>query len=473
MKPNIEEINDKTKRGYASLRNNVSGTSNKNNSETDPSATPKIDSELILKTDLGISTAPPNSPTGRPKPAHSDFQIYIPDGQDGHDSCNQHICALPLPNGEFFVVWTMGSLEGAGDQHIVFSKSSDCGMTWCEPQYLAGPRDDGHIASWAFPILAPKLKRIYVFYNKHQGYVDFHHQWTGQLWFQYSDDNGQTWSKAYKHLKFKPNSFSNKVADADPNWIVYQNPMITSKGDVLVGFTHVATKALSGEGGVFPSEVRFVRFDNILTENNPEKLTITTLPENGAEGLRVKDPRHPWASMLQEPTIQCLSDGRLFCVMRSATGYVIYSISDNEGATWSKPQVLRYYEGGPEVKQPIAPCPMYKLKDGRFVLIMHNNSGDANHGRHVADWCRNRRPVFCVVGREVPNAKGQPIKFSSPKIIADNDRIPISKKQLTEIGTYPSLFEYDGKVYFLFPDRKHYVLGKILSEELLNTDLPN
>lgn len=428
-----------------------------------------LDNEEILKNDLGVSTAPPNSPVGDPQPCQSDFQVYIPKGQDGPDSCNQHFLVVPLPNGEFLATWTMGSLEGAGDQHIVISKSKDCGKTWTSPQCLMGPEEDGFIASWGFPLVAND--RIYIFYNKHKGYVDFHHQWTGQLWFQYSDDFGQTWSSPFKHLKVSPNSYSHKVFGTDPNWIVYQAPMRTASGTVLVGFTHIATRALSTRDGIFSSEVRFIRFDNILTENDPEKLKITTLPENGEDGLRMTDPRHPETSLLQEPTIQNLSDGRLICVMRSGTGYAAYSVSNDDGNNWSMPEILRYCEGGAKVEQPITPCPLYKLKDGKFILIFHNNDGSANQGRHVADWCRNRRPVYLLVGREIFDSNNkQPLVFSEPRLLADNDRIPISKKQLTEIGTYPSLFEYEDKVYFFFPDRKHFLLGKVISPELLSDD---
>ena len=434
--------------------------------EVNPSSQP-IDTELILKNDLGVSTAPPGSPDGVPQPSESDFQVYIPKTQDGPDGCNQHFLVIPLPNGDFLATWTMGALEGSGDQHVVTAKSSDAGQTWTQPKYLMGPDEDGCIASWSFPVVAGD--RVYIFYNKHRGFVDFHHQWTGQLWFQYSDDFGSTWSKPYKHLQISPNSYSHKVPGSDPNWIVYQAPIITPSGRVLVGFTHIATRALCEQEEIFSSEARFLCFDNLLTEGDPEKLTVTTWPENGQDGLRMTDPRYPWTRFLQEPTIQPLLDGRLFCVMRSATGYAAYSISNDDGRNWSKPEILRYYDGGPKVEQPIAPCPLYKLRDGRFILVFHNNTGDANQGRHVADWCRNRRPVYLLVGRERPDSNGQqPIVFSQPRVLADNDRIPISRKQLTEIGTYPSVFEYRDKVNFFFPDRKHFLLGKILSSELLS-----
>lgn len=426
-----------------------------------------IDNDEVLKNDLGISTAPPNSPSGIPKPAKSDFVLYIPHLADGSDTCNQHVTVLPLPTGEFLATWTMGSLEGGNDQHIVISRSVDGCKTWSEPEYFAGPKDDGFIASWSFPFMVPHTGRIYMFYNKHRGIVDFHHQWTGQLWFRYSDDFGYTWSKAYTHLRIERNSYSHSHPEMDPNWIAYQPPIITSAGDVMVGFTHVATKALEKEN-YSSSEVRFLRFDNILTEQDAAKLKVTTLPANGADGLRIEDPRFPGMSLLQEATIQNLSDGRLFSVMRSATGFVIYSISEDNGATWSKPEPLRYFNGGDKVRHPIIPCPLYKLRDNRFILVFHNNCGDANHGRHVSDWCRNRRPVYLAIGRELPHAQGQPIIFKKPVLLADNDRIPISRKQLTEIGTYTSLFELGDKVYFFFPDRKHFLLGKILSDNILD-----
>ncbi len=426
-----------------------------------------IDNEAVLQQDLGISTAPPDSPAGPAQPAEADFQVYIPASEDRDDATNQHFLVLPLPHGEFFAVWTQGCLEGASNQHLVTARSSDGGITWSDPAYFDGPREDGHIASWAFPFLMPHTGRLYVFYNKNCGFVDFHHQWTGQLWFRFSDDFGYTWSHPYKHLRLAPDSYSHPDPQADPNWITYQPPIITTQGEVLAGFTQVATKKLARDG-VFPSQVRFMRFDNILTEENPEKLHLTTLPQNQGDGLRLQDPANPWSSTLEEPALQCLSDGLIFCVMRTATGYIGYSVSADGGRSWSAPDILRYAAGGHRIRHPIIPCPLYKLRDGRFILIFHNNRGDANQGRHVADWCRNRRPVYLTVGREVLHNPEQPLMFRQPSLLADNDRVPISRKQLTEIGTYPSLFEYGGKVYFFFPDRKHYLLGKVLPESLLS-----
>lgn len=43
-----------------------------------------------------------------------------------------------------------------------------------------------------------------------------------------------------------------------------------------------------------------------------------------------------------------------------------------------------------------------------------------------------------------------------------------SRKSATQIGTYPSLFEFEGRGYFWYRDRKHYLPGRILTPELLD-----
>ena len=432
-------------------------------------ATARIENEEILEGDLGISTAPPDSPQGEPRLADHDFVLYIPSDPDGLDVTNQHIQVLSLGNDVFFATWTMSCLEGGDNQHIVVSRSEDGAKTWSEPLYVDGPEQDGHIASWSFPVHVPESGRIYLFYNKQQGFVDFHHQWTGQLWFRYSDDGGQSWSKPYKHLRIERNDYSHPDPDADPNWIVFQPPIVTSGGEVIAGFTQVGTRALSGGGDWaddWTSECRFMRFDHIMTETNPEKLTITTLPSGGRPGLRFSHPDNEKMSFLQEPAIAELPDGRLFCVMRTMTGFVAYSVSEDGGETWQEPDFMRYSEGGEKIENPVVPCPVYRISGNRYLLVFYNNTGNANQGRSTLDWCRNRRPAWISMGR--PCEGRQPLRFGKPVVLADNDRIPISRKQLTEIATYPTVLEHDGKVYCFFPDRKHYLLGKVLSEEFLS-----
>lgn len=428
-----------------------------------------IDNEKILAEDLEASIAPPDSPTGESQPADHDFAVYLPSDPDGLDTTNQHVQVISLGRDVFLATWTQAALEGGDNQHVVTARSEDAGKSWSKPLYVDGPALDGHIASWSFPVHIPAAERTYLFYNKQQGFVDFHHQWTGQVWFRYSDDGGINWSRAYKHLKIEQNDYSHSDPDADPSWIVFQAPITTVGKEVYVGFTQIGTRDLSKGGSGWDSwhsECRFLRFDNIQTEVDPEKLIMTTFPTGGKPGLRFPQPDNEEMSFLQEPAITELPDGRLFCVMRTMAGYIAYSVSSDGGETWQKSDFLRYCEGGEKVANPIVPCPIYRISGNRYLLVFYNNTGDANQGRSVMDWCRNRRPAWFAVGR--PCEGRQPLRFGKPVVLAENDSIPISRKQLTEIATYPSVLEHDEQVYFFFPDRKHYVLGKILSEELLS-----
>jgi hypothetical protein len=242
----------------------------------------------------------------------------------------------------------------------------------------------------------------------------------------------------------------------------------------MVGFTRWASTKVQPRGGLFErdSEIWFLRFDNLLTVENPVELKVTTLPD-GEHGLRVPMPEEPEISIAQEPTFQDLSDGRMICVMRNRTGCIHFALSPDGGHTWDRPRPLRFVPGGSKIPQPLAPCPLYKLSDGRFVLVFHNNDGTANGGQGVADSKKVRRPVFVAIGREIKHPD-QPIMFAKPRLLADNDGVPYGPAKDTQIGTYPSLFEFENKVWFWYPDRKHYLLGKLLTPELLNgTVLPH
>jgi hypothetical protein len=401
--------------------------------------------------------------------SNPDFVVYLPHDPAGLDQTNQHFLVVPTPPGDFLAFWTQASRENNPDQRVVMSRSTDRGRTWSPPTVLAGDRtgQSGRLASWQFPFIVPATGRIYLFWNQNVGVVDAREDTAGALAYRTSDDNGRTWSPT-RTLPIRKTAISNPDPDAPENWVTYQCPIITRRGDVLVGFTRWASRAIQPEGSLFErdSEVGFLRFDNILSEPDPTKLTVTTLPD-GDHGLRVLRPDMPDVSVAQEPTIQNLRDGRLICVMRTRTGCIYFALSADGGRTWDTPRPLRYAPGGPKVLQPLASCPLYKLRDGRFVLIFHNNDGTANGGTGVADSRKNRRPCFLAVGTEIDHPT-DPILFAKPKLLVDNGGASVGASGHTQIGTYPSLFEYAGRVYFWYPDRKHYLLGKIIDPALLN-----
>jgi hypothetical protein len=158
--------------------------------------------------------------------------------------------------------------------------------------------------------------------------------------------------------------------------------------------------------------------------------------------------------------------------MRTLTGYIWYSVSEDDGATWREPQMLRYQDGGDGIKQPWASCPIYRLRDGRFLLVFHNNDGTKGTFSQYKDrWNVNqanfiRHPAYIAVGEYRPEAY-QPIWFSQPCKLLDTDGVPIGPKGTAEIATYPSLTEYQGQRVLWYPDRKYYLLGKYITDNML------
>jgi hypothetical protein len=211
-----------------------------------------------------------------------------------------------------------------------------------------------------------------------------------------------------------------------------------------------------------------MRFENLHEGPDPEDLKITWLP-NDSKGLEVKHPNYDWSSC-SEPALALLPDGRLFCIMRTWTGHIWYSVSDDDGATWRPTEKLLYKDGGEEVHHPLAPCPIYTLADGRYVLLFHNNNGKrGDYDQRQRKWKTNylnflRYPAYLAIGEFRPNAH-QPIWFSPPKQFADTGGMAIGPKGTSEVATYTCLTEWRGERILWYPDRKYFLLGKRINDD--------
>ncbi len=420
-----------------------------------------------------------------------DYVVYIPTDGDtpehpagpvheyAWDRFNTHFLVTVTTAGTFLANWTQaGDYLHGTDQRVVVARSPDRGRTWSRPTVLDGP-DSGaeNIASWSFPVIVPHSGRIYSIYHKNPGPVDFDRGMTGVLAWRYSDDDGISWSERYERPIRRAaiddpdeGMFSSFVT---PGW---QPPIVNRRGQVLCPITRWAGNAFESRFETVTPEIGFnerhheswfLRFDNILTETDPSKLSITAWPE-GDVGLRIPQPRNELLSTAMEPTIQCLSDGRIVCLMRTMTGFIWYSVSEDHGESWRDPEVLRFTPDGPRVPHPSAPCPLYKMQDGRFLLFFHNNDGTA-HGGNGPGSGESRRPIYISVGCEIDNPEGQPLAFGRPHMLVDNN---YAKSVLTGrpggMANYGSFTEYGGERVWWYCDRAQYLLGKRISDEMLD-----
>ena len=216
----------------------------------------------------------------------------------------------------------------------------------------------------------------------------------------------------------------------------------------------------------------FARFENLDDVSDPADIKVSWLPTD-REGLDVPNKMYPQISTCQEPSTVLLPDGRLLMVMRTLTGHPYYSVSKDDGASWRDPEPLLYRDGGETVNHPISPCPLFKLADGRFLAAVSQQRRHGGLAQPMDEDVEDERgqphppgPTFIALGEFRPRAR-QPIWFSPPEQILDTDGVIVGPKKTAEVGTYPSLTEWQGRRTLWYPDRKYFLLGRYLPDELL------
>ncbi len=387
-----------------------------------------------------------------------DYVVYVPASADGstHDTGNEHFLVFDGPDGSLMAVWTQSTFEGRPDQRVVFSRSPDEGRSWEGPKVLAGA-----MAGWQFPMVS-RSGRIYVLYSRHVGVNDVFTHTTGLMAGIYSDDAGATFSPE-QIIPMPPSRWDNPDPAVPANWIVWQKPLRLSEGKYFVGFTRWVSPAVRHAPPVDhwtgqESVVEFMRFENLDDDPAPGDLAVSYFAGDD-EALRVGFRGHPEVSVAQEPAVVPLPDGRLFVVMRTAAGSPYYSVSGDGGERWSQPKVLRQYDDAPALLHPCSPCPMYTLSPGRYIFLYHNHDG------HFRQWgpldsADHRRPVMVALAEHRPHA-AQPVWFSPPKLLMDNDGVRLGAgRGRADLAMYASFTIRHGRGVLWYPERKFFLLGK-------------
>lgn len=411
------------------------------------------------------------------KRSNPDIIVYKPKDGVPDDMDNEHLLVIRAPKSEeLLAFWTQSSCEGKGDNHIMLARSPDA-ENWSDPIRIAGAGSapGAMQASWQIPIVTDS-GRIYCFFTKETEATDkSNRQGNGPMGSLYSDDNGISWTEG-ADIDLPRNKYDNPDPTIPKSWIIWQLPIRDGKGRYIAGYTQVTSETLKIKPHPawvhVDSRCVFFRFENIDGMEQPCELRITQLPKEGA-GIEVANPMYPEISTAQEPSIALLPDRRLFVTLRTMTGAMWYSVSSDDGESWREPEPLRYRDDGGIICHPLSPGPVYRLGNGKYLLLYHNNPGSSGgDSQFKVTWPDNqsnfiRNPTYIAVGTFKPKAH-QPLWFSQPYRLLDTDNIPIGPKYTAEVGTYTSITEFKGRRILWYPDRKYYLLGKYIDDDFLD-----
>lgn len=402
-----------------------------------------------------------------------DLAIFLPPEPPYYAEAADHILVDYTPGGDLLAVWTMAMKPNRVDFNVVYARSKDGGVNWTTPTPLHEPGATGVTSQFGFPVIS-KTGRIYCFYNRTIG---IGMPSVANLRCKYSDDDGYTWVGGDLEIPYRSTKWDHPDPGIPPACITWQKSIKDAKGRHIVPITRVThpyvkqdldAQNMGGTPGIGECRSEFLRFDNIDDGPEPKDLKLTWLPDDeDLIEVRVSFEPHESAgySFCQEPGIVLLPDGRLFTAMRTTNGQVWYTVSDDDGHTWRETEILRFKDGGDPVLNPIAPTPMFRLEDGRYLLFMQNHDGFGYGGKGPLD-LNSRRPQFLVVGEYRPDAH-QPVWFSEPQLFADTQKIGVHPFSMYWLSMYASLTERDGERIFWYTDRKIFVLGRYITDEML------
>ena len=381
-------------------------------------------------------------PGGIPDPRHLNNGWQIP--SEGY--CDQPY-VVKTDDGAWLCIMTTGAgHEGATGQHVVSTRSTDCGRTWSE--LVDVEPADGPEASYAVLLKVPS-GRIYAFYNHNtdnvrrvkadnppfgDGYCNRVDS-LGHYVFKYSDDHGRSWSEQRFDVPVREMDIDRQNADGGRLRYFWN----VGKPFVAHGAAFVSLHKVGGFGdGFFTSnEGVLIRSENILTEGDPAKVTWETLPE-GERGLRAPAGGDTVAS---EHSYSVLSDGSFYCVYRTIDGHPACAYSRDGGRTWSDPEYKKFPDGR-LFKHPRAANFAWRCANGHYLYWFHNHGGRfiREHPAQRSHAYEDRNPVWLCGGVETDGPEGRVIQWSEPEIVLYDDDPYIRM-------SYPDLVEEDGQYY--------------------------
>ncbi len=353
------------------------------------------------------------------------------------------------------ITTTSAGHEGTSGQHVISVRSYDKGKTWTDKRDVEPAC--GIESSYAVMQKTP-LGRVYAFYNHNTDdvrrvkadnppYADgycYRVDSLGHFVFKYTDDHGLTWSEKRYDIPIREFEIDRKNADGGKLQYFWNVGKPFVIGDAV--FVPVHKVGGFGTGFFTSTEGVLLRSDNLLTENNPEKITFETLPD-GDVGIRNVEGGGP---ICEEHSFVVLSDKSIFVLFRTVDGHSGYSYSRDGGKTFA-PSKYMTYEDGREFKHPRAATFVWKCENGKYLIWYHNHAGRDYVGRN---------PVWMSCGIEVDTQNGKEIAWSQPEIILYEDDVLVRM-------SYPDFVEDEG-VFYITETQKNIARCHIADQKIIH-----
>ena len=391
---------------------------------------------------------------------------------------NQQGQVVITPAGTWVCGWTRAREGAPDDQAAVVARSTDDGRTWGQPIVVEGPTEASLTPSSLQLFAVPHTGRLYAFY--------WWHAWPnppcdpGSLYMRYSDDDGRSWSRPHPPASRRyqlPMPRHAAVDEEDQPLHGWSSglPKIMPDGRVVFTFAKIRPSTVApwlearrrieerssdpeeAHASVWHTQAFLMVAENLLSQTDPLKIAFTVLPE-GSAGVCARLPRGVVSG--DELCVEALANGDWLGTFRTPAGCLYFATSSDGGRTWGSPQPLRFCHGGPAIPHPNSSLALSRLADGRFVLLLHNNAGDANGGVGPWDHSRVCTPLWVAVGRELRHrTTGQRIVWGAPKVIVDNHANfaegPWPRR--TDLS-HPQFIEWAGRYFVAYTDRGRDIL---------------
>jgi len=283
-----------------------------------------------------------------------------------------HASTIIGSNGRYLLAWFAGSHEKADDVGIWMAKGEP--GNWSDPYLAVKIREDPH---WNPVLFRAPDDRIYLYFKVGKEIDDW------ETWVQYSDDGGETWSEARELV----------AGDTGGRGPVRNRPIVLSDGTWLA-----------------PASVEKDRVWDVFVDRSEDggetwiATDLLPLDREVIEGEGVIQPAL-WES----------SPGKVHMLMRSSSGKICRSDSEDYGKTWS-PIVeteLPNNNSGIDIAH----------IEGETIALIYNPVGE-NWGK--------RYPITVAVSND--NGETWPVKLDLEKGEGDDEL------------SYPAIFYEEGNL---------------------------